>query len=294
MSNQVLLQPLWEWFMPTQPISSLPLSTSPCALQGRTSPGSLWDEEALSHHTIGKARSKKSSLPRLCWGLSQWSWEMHVFAGATAVKGTALGVPHSAEQDGSDFCPCTELPAMGQCLELNQALSQAMLLTVPAEAGTGFIWTWRCCFTFTKNKDWEVKLHVRNHILITAYFQHVSWWNILWQTQEYLRCGLLLSGSIVLLHVLYCWLLTAFHFRFTLKLANLTPEKIQTIKFFLHFNFTVFTFFTRYLVHLLTGSLSPELLCTAHPSHVYLVCLAVGPSGWPRGHFSTNFKIFQA
>lgn len=53
--------------------------------------------------------------------------------------------------------------------------------------------------------------------------------------------GLLLSGSIVLLHLLCCWLLTVF--QFTLNLANLTPEKIQTIKILWHFNLTVFTCF---------------------------------------------------
>lgn len=52
--------------------------------------------------------------------------------------------------------------------------------------------------------------------------------------------GLLFSGSIVPL-VLHCWLLTVFHFHFTLNLANLTPEKIQTIKILWHFNLTVFT-----------------------------------------------------
>lgn len=43
-------------------------------------------------------------------------------------------------------------------------------------------------------------------------------------------CGLPLSGSIALLRALSCWLLTVFHFHFTLNLANLSPEKIQTIK----------------------------------------------------------------
>lgn len=53
--------------------------------------------------------------------------------------------------------------------------------------------------------------------------------------------GLLLSGSVALLHVLSCWLLTIFHFHFTLNLANRSPEKIQTIKILRHFNRTVFS-----------------------------------------------------
>lgn len=54
-------------------------------------------------------------------------------------------------------------------------------------------------------------------------------------------CGLPLSGSIARLHVSSCWLLTVFHFHFTLNLANLSPEKIQTVKILLHFNPTIFT-----------------------------------------------------
>lgn len=54
---------------------------------------------------------------------------MHVLAAATEVKQTALGLPHSAEQDGRSFCPCAELPATGQCLKLNKSLSKAILLT---------------------------------------------------------------------------------------------------------------------------------------------------------------------
>lgn len=46
-------------------------------------------------------------------------------------------------------------------------------------------------------------------------------------------CGLPpLSGSIALLHVLSCWLLTVFHFHFTLNLANTSPEKFGQLKFF--------------------------------------------------------------
>lgn len=55
---------------------------------------------------------------------------MHVLAAATPVKQTVLGLSHSAEQGGSGFCPCAELPATGQRLKLNKSLSKAILLTV--------------------------------------------------------------------------------------------------------------------------------------------------------------------
>lgn len=61
---------------------------------------------------LGRQDTGKAHFPRLPWGLSWWGWEMHVLAAATPVKQTALGLPHSAEQGGSDFCPCTELPAV--------------------------------------------------------------------------------------------------------------------------------------------------------------------------------------
>lgn len=55
---------------------------------------------------VGKQDAGKAHFPGLHWGLSWWSWEMHVLAATTPVKQTALRLPHSTEQGSADLSLC--------------------------------------------------------------------------------------------------------------------------------------------------------------------------------------------
>lgn len=114
MSIQVLLQLPREWFMQTQLISSSAALSFSLPSSGADFSQSFFEmRKHILIIQLGRQEAGKAHFPRLHWRLSRWSWEMLVLAAATPVKETALGLPHSAEQGGSGFCLCTELPATG-------------------------------------------------------------------------------------------------------------------------------------------------------------------------------------
>lgn len=129
------------------------LSASPCPHQD----GLLQRPFEMRKHLLvihmGKQDAGKAHFPRLRWGLSQWSWEMHVLAAATRVKQTALGLPHSAEQRGSRSVPVLSSLPWDSALSQTSPSQSGTCHSVPAEAGTGFDSAHRCCCNYTKRKD---------------------------------------------------------------------------------------------------------------------------------------------